>query len=114
MYFVGIIGLASSLLQSLKQFYNADDKASEHKLISRQFSNYYRTIKLQLALKSSDRVPINEFINWASKDYEKLLQEAPILNSNTIDNFKEKFKSYNCSKPDICETDITIEINRDC
>jgi hypothetical protein len=112
MYIVGFIGLGSTLLQSLKQFYNADEKASEHKVISRQYSNYYRSIKLQLALKSKDRVPINEFVGWATKEYEKMLQDAPIINTTTIEEFKEKFKSYKCYKPDVCETDITIEINK--
>ena len=49
MYLVGFIGLVSSLLQSFKQFYNADEKASDHRVIAKQFGNYYRSIKLQLA-----------------------------------------------------------------
>ena len=34
MYLVGGVGLFSSLLQSFKQFYNADEKASEHQLFA--------------------------------------------------------------------------------
>ena len=113
MYAVGVLGLCSSLLQSLKQFYNADEKAGEHKMASRQFGNFYRSIKLQLALKNKDRAPVAEFVSWSFKEYEKLLQESPIINTTTIDNFKEQFKNLNCSKPDICASDITIYINRD-
>ena len=111
MYLVGIIGMISSLLQSFKQFYNADEKASEHRLISKQYSNFYRSIKLQLTLKREDRVIIKEFVNWAFKEYERLQQEAPIVNENTIIEFKENFKQYNCSKPDICENDLIIQVN---
>ena len=50
MYFVGILGLTSSLIQSLKQFYNADEKASEHRVTSKQFANYFRAIRMQLSL----------------------------------------------------------------
>ena len=46
MYLVGAIGMTSSLLQSFKQFYNADERASDHKVISRQYSNFYR-IRMQ-------------------------------------------------------------------
>jgi len=111
MYLVGFIGLLSSLLQSFKQFYNADEKASDHRVIAKQFGNYYRSIKLQLALKREDRVPLGEFTNWAFKEYEKLLQESPPVKTITIENFRERFKEYRCYKPDICETDIIIDIN---
>ena len=111
MYLVGAIGMTSSLLQSFKQFYNADEKASEHKMTSKQYSNFYRAIKLQLALKREDRVAIKEFVNWAFKEYEKMQQEAPVINDTTIKEFREKFKEYRCSKPDVCESDIIIEIN---
>ena len=113
MYLVGFVGLLSSLLQSLKQFYNADDKASEHKLASRLYGNFYRSIKLQLALKQDDRIVVSEFVNTSFKEYEKLLQDTPIINSTTIENFKQQFKSITCSKPDICGTDLIIEINRE-
>lgn len=112
MYLVGGIGMLSSLLQSFKQFYNADEKASEHRLTAKQYSNFYRSIKLQLTLKRNDRVKIKEFINWAFKEYEKLQQEAPIINEKTILQFNKIYIQDNFAKPDICENDILIEINR--
>jgi len=113
MYLVGFLGLVSSLMQSLKQFYNADEKVSEHKLSSRLYGNFYRSIKLQLALNHNDRIPVSEFVNTSFKEYEKLLQDAPIINTTTIENFKHQFKNITCSKPDICGTDLIIEINRE-
>lgn len=115
MYCVGIVGLLSSLLQSIKQFYNADERASDHKLISRQYSNFYRSIKLQLALKKESRTPVNEFVNWAFKEYERLLQESPLINDKTIEKFKKKFINSTFKKPDICSDEFIIEINgREC
>ena len=111
MYSVGAVGLFSSLLQSIKQFYNADEKASDHKLISRQYSNFYRTIKLQLALKKESRSPVNDFVNWAFKEYERLIQESPLINESTIDKFKKKFSQSTFKKPDICSDEFIIEIN---
>ncbi len=111
MYLVGFVGLLSSLLQSLKQFYNADEKASEHKLISKQYSNYYRTIKLQLSLNRNDRTQVSEFVKWSYKEYEKLVNEAPPLKETTIETFKKKFNSFNSNIPDICENELIININ---
>ena len=111
MYGVGSIGLLSSLLQSIKQFYNADERASDHKFISRQYSNFYRTIKLQLALKKDSRSPINDFVNWAFKEYERLIQESPLINESTIETFKKKFSKSTFKKPDICSDEFVIQIN---
>lgn len=111
MYAVGGIGLFSSLLQSLKQFYNADEKASEHKIFSKQYLDFYRKIKLQLSLKRVDRTPASEFIKWAYKEYEKLVNEAPLLNETTIQSFKEKFKNYTSNKPDVCENELIILVH---
>ena len=112
MYLVGFFGLVASVLQSLKEFYNSDEKASEHKIISKQYSIFYRTIKLQLALKKDERILANEFIGWAFKEYEKLLNDAPIINTTTIDEFKRNYKNLSSHKPDICDNDFIIEINR--
>tara|TARA_B100000927_G_scaffold193992_1_gene156499 strand:- start:391 stop:1017 length:627 start_codon:yes stop_codon:yes gene_type:complete len=112
MYLVGGIGMLSSLLQSFKQFYNADEKASEHRFTAKQYANFYRSIKLQLTLKRNDRVKIKDFVNWAFKEYEKLQQEAPIINEKTILQFNKIYIEDNFAKPDICENDILIEINR--
>ena len=111
MYVVGGVGLFSSLLQSLKQFYNADEKASEHKLFSKQYSNYYRTVKLQLSLKKTDRTPASEFVKWAYKEYEKLVNESPPLKESTIECFKDKLKNITSYKPDVCENELIIYIN---
>tara|TARA_Y100000748_G_scaffold304022_1_gene311347 strand:- start:229 stop:882 length:654 start_codon:yes stop_codon:yes gene_type:complete len=111
MYIVGGVGLFSSLLQSLKQFYNSEEKASEHKLFSKQYSNYYRTLKLQLSLKKTDRTPASEFVKWAYKEYEKLINEAPPLKETTIQSFKEKLTNLTSYKPDICENELIIHIN---
>ena len=111
MYLVGVVGLVSTLLQSLKQFYNADDKASEHKLVSKQYSNYYRTIKLQLSLKRKDRTPASEFVKWSYKEYEKLVNESPALKERTIEIFKNRLASIKSNVPDICENELIININ---
>ena len=42
-----------------------------------------------------------------------MIQESPPLNSKTIDEFRESFKSILSSKPDVCGDDLVIEINSD-
>ena len=36
---------------------------------------------------------INDFVNWAFKEYERLIQESPLINESTIETFKKKFNN---------------------
>merc|ERR1712118_367193 len=55
LYSVGGIGLISTLIQSFKKFYNAEEKAADHTPISKQFGTFYRYITLQLGMSREDR-----------------------------------------------------------
>ena len=110
MYTVGGVGLLSSLIQSFKKFYNAEDKAADHAAISKQFGSYYRTMTLQMSMSREDRDPAEVLTAWALKEYERLQLEAPPLNGNSISLFKEKFKNSEQSYPDIAEDAFIINI----
>ena len=110
MYTVGGVGLLSSLIQSFKKFYNAEDKAADHSAISKQFGSYYRTMTLQMGMSREDRDPAEVLTAWALKEYERLQLEAPPLNTNSISLFKEKFKNSKQSYPDIAEDAFIINI----
>ena len=110
MYTVGGVGLVSSLIQSFKKFYNAEDKAADHSAISKQFGSYYRTMTLQMGISREDRDPADVLTAWALKEYERLQLEAPPLNGKSICLFKEKFKNSNQCYPDVAEDEFIINI----
>ena len=111
LYGVGGVGLVSALIQSLKKFYNAEEKAADHASVAKQFGSFYRYVTMQMNMSREDRDPADILTAYTLKEYERLQQESPIINENTIIEFKEKFKQYNCAKPDICENDLIIQIN---
>tara|TARA_B100001093_G_scaffold142400_1_gene134870 strand:- start:177 stop:899 length:723 start_codon:yes stop_codon:yes gene_type:complete len=110
LYVVGAIGIGSSLLQSLKKFYNAEEKAADHNAVSRQFGSFYRYITLQLGQTREDRLPSDQLSEYVLKEYERLMQESPPLGGDQIELFKKTFKNSKQSVPDICETDFIINI----
>ena len=50
LYGVGAVGLLASLVQSVKKFYNAEEKAAEHSAIAKQFGSFYRYMTLQMGM----------------------------------------------------------------
>ena len=110
MYAVGGIGLVSSLIQSLKKFYNAEEKAADHNAIAKQFGSFYRYMTLQMGMSREDRVPADELSNWALKEYERLQQDAPPLGGGPVEAFKKVFKNSPQSVPDVCEDEFIIYV----
>ncbi len=110
LFSVGGIGLLSTLLQSFKKFYNAEEKSADHNSISKQFGSFYRYITLQMGMSREDRDPADILAAYALKEYERLQVEAPSLSGDSIKLFKETFKSSRQSFPDIAEEEFIINI----
>ena len=107
---VGAIGLLSTSIQSIKKFYNSEQKASQHYAISRQYGSFYRTITLQLSMSRNERQSCPIFTNWALKEYEKIQQDSPIVLKSVIRKFKKKFNSDVQTFPDIVDSKYVIDI----
>lgn len=110
LYVVGVVGLIASLIQSLKKFYNAEEKAAEHGAIAKQFGSFYRFMTLQLGMERSDRMPSDQLSEWALKEYERLQQDALPLGAEQINLYKKTFVNSKQSVPDICEDEFIINV----
>ena len=110
LFAAGGIGLITSFIQSLKKFYNCDEKAAEHGSIAKQFGTYYRYITLQMGMSREDRRPSDELFEWSLKEYERLQQEALPLRGADAAAYKKTFKGSKQMMPDNCRTDYSIKI----
>tara|TARA_B100000989_G_scaffold236416_1_gene183214 strand:- start:172 stop:882 length:711 start_codon:yes stop_codon:yes gene_type:complete len=107
---VGGIGLVSTLIQSFKKFYNAEEKAAEHSSVAKQFGSFYRYMTLQLGMSREDRDPSEVLTVWALKEYERLQQEAPPIKGESIALFNNKFDKNLQAIPDIAEDRFVIKV----
>ena len=109
MYTLGGIGAVASLVQSIKKFYQADEKAADHAAIAKQFGSFYRAMTLELGMSREDRRPADEMCGWAAKEYDRMQQDAPQLGGNIVSAFKKVFK-HQQSIPDVAEDHFIIEV----
>ena len=112
LYGVGGIGLVSALIQSLKKFYNAEEKAADHASVAKQFGSFYRYITLQMNMSREDRDPSDVLTAHALKEYERLQQEAPPLSGKSITAFKSKFMNGEQAVPDVAEDKFVIIVTK--
>ena len=110
LFTVGGVGLISTLLQSIKKFYNSEEKAADHGAVAKQFGSFYRYMTLQLGMTREDRDPSDMLAPWALKEYERLQQEAPNLGGSSISLFKNLFNKDIQSFPDIAEDQFVITV----
>mgnify|MGYP000897074242 CR=1 FL=1 len=110
LYIVGGIGIISSLLQSLKKFYNSEEKAADHNAVARQFGSFYRYMTLQMNLTREDRLPSDQLSEFALKEYERMQQEAPPLGGSQIALFRKTFSNSPQAVPDVCEKQFNIYV----
>ncbi len=110
LFTAGGVGLITSFIQSLKKFYNCDEKAAEHGSIAKQFATYYRYVSLQMGMSREDRRPSDELFEYALKEYERLQQEALPLRGEDVALYKKTFKISTQAMPDNCKTDYSINI----
>jgi hypothetical protein len=110
LYVVGGIGIISSLIQSLKKFYNAEEKSADHAAIAKQFGSFYRYMTLQMTLTREDRLPSDQLAEYALKEYERLQQEAPPLGGAQVALYKNTFSKSPQATPDVCEDEFLINV----
>jgi len=108
---VGGVGLISTLIQSFKKFYNAEEKAADHSSVAKQFGSFYRYMTLQLGMSREDRDPADVLTTWALKEYERLQQEAPPVGGDSIVLFNKKFDKNTQAIPDVAEDQFVIKVH---
>jgi hypothetical protein len=110
LYAVGGIGVIASTLQSIKKFYNGEEKSAEHGAIAKQFGSFYRYMTLQMTLSREDRLPSDQLAEYALKEFERMQQDALPLGGQQIVLYKKTFGNSNQATPDICEDEFNIQI----
>lgn len=110
LYISGILGIISTFIQSLKKFYNAEEKSADHNSIARQFGSFYRFITLQMNLNREERLSSDKLSEQALKEFERLHNESPQISLKQIELFRKTFADSEQAFPDICEKKFNIKI----
>jgi hypothetical protein len=109
---VGVTGLLSATLQSLRKFYNAEEQAAEHTAVAKQFGSFYRYMSLQLGMPRTDRPPSDELSGYALKEYERMQADAPNLKGASVAAYVAAFEGTEAAMPDVAAKDFRVVVNQ--
>ena len=112
MYAAGSVNLIAAFLTSLNKYLKPEEKVQAHYQSAKNFGCFYRKLVLELSLSRSNREHTSILTKWAKEQYDKLIQDAPLISKDIIHNY-EISHTLQSNTPDIVLNDFTIHINRD-
>ncbi len=103
---VGGLNLFTAILTTVAQFLKISELKEGFNIALKSWDKFNRSLKLELMRKPIERISKKELINNSKKDYDKLVDESPILPPDIIEKFNKKFKNMNTNLiiPEICDS----------
>lgn len=99
---VGGVNIFAGILGTLQNFLKVAETMEAHRLSGVSWSKLGRNISIELALDDKRRTPAHDFLKICRAEYDRLIEQSPVIDDDIISSFRKKFKIYKVSKPSIC------------
>ena len=99
---VGGFNIACGILGTLQNFLRLAENMENHRVCGIAWSKLQRSIQIELSLDCSRRSPCHDFLNISRAEYDRLIEQSPLISDEVIQLFKVRFKDYDISVPSIC------------
>ena len=111
---IGGVNIFAGILGTLQNFLRVAEQMEGHRSSSVSWSKLSRAISIELALDPKRRQVCHDFLKVTRAEYDRLIEQSPLVPDEIISNFKSKFKSYDVSKPAIANgLDKCVIFDRD-
>lgn len=119
---IGSVNISIGVLTTLNQYFKVSEYNEKHRNSYLSWGKLSRFIRIELSKPPKQRGEATLFIKTCRKDYEKLIEDSPIISDDVIrkffkifsgkENTEERLLFNNLNKPDICNTLISINESR--
>lgn len=98
---IGGLNIFAGILSTLQNFLKVAELMESHRAQGVAWSKLGRNISIELALDPARRQPNMDFLKLSRSEYDRLIEQSPMIDDDIIHQFKNKFKNYEVSKPSI-------------
>jgi len=98
---VGGVNIFAGILSTLQTFLKVCENMENHRSAGVSWSKLGRNISIELAIDPNRRQNCHDFLNICRAEYDRLIEQSPLITDDIINIFKKRFKSYEVSKPAI-------------
>ena len=99
---VGSVNIFAGILSTLQNFLRYAELMESHRLSEVSWSKFGRDIEIELAIDPNRRKPALDFLKICRAEYDRLIEQSPLIDDVVIKQFKCIFKGADLRKPDIC------------
>lgn len=86
---VGAVNIFTGILTTLQNFFRYAQNSQSHLSAAVGWSKLYRNVKTELALERNKRKLANDFIKITRAEYDRLMEQSPVVPSDIIQKFKK-------------------------
>lgn len=114
---IGTINIFVGILNMLEHFLKFSQRKESHRLSAISWDKFMRNIRVELAKKPTERMEVGHFLNLCNREYDHLIELAPVISNHIIYTFNQTFSGAPGSltrkrfdelkKPEICDSIIT-------
>jgi len=90
---IGAVNLFTGLLTTLLNFFRYAELKQSHENSVNLWHKYHREINTEIALEPSKRKDPNKFFDWCKTEYEKILENSPMISEDVIKSFRKRYKN---------------------
>ena len=90
---IGGLNLFTGLLTTLLNFFRYAELKQSHESAVKLWYKYHRSISTEIALEPSKRQDPTKFFSWCKVEYEKILENSPMIPEDVIKQFRRRYKS---------------------
>lgn len=110
---IGCINIFTGIITTLLNFFRYAQNSEAHYNAEIGWSKLNRNISNELALDRASRKEANNFIKSCRSDYDRLIEQSPVIPLYIIEEFKKKHGGLDLIYPDICDVLSHTEIYKE-
>ncbi len=101
---LGGVSIFTGILTSLQSYFRFAQKSEGHSNAAVGWGKLERNIRIELRIDKAARKDADSFMKVCRAEYDRLLEQSPVIPKDVIKKFKNKFNHIsNLVKPDVCD-----------
>ena len=112
---IGFFSIFAGVLATLISFFKIGERKEKHNSCAKLWDKLHRNIQVEMVKPPSERLPKKNMMDMTKKEYDRLIDDSPMIPDEIITLFQTTFKKdeqyKNINKPNILNVFQSIKIN---
>jgi len=110
---VGIVAIIGAILSTISSYFKWSARAEAHRIAAIQYGKMSRYLTVQLGLPRIERMTASDCLKYCKAEFDRLQEISPLIPSEIVAMFQQRFKKYTVSVPSECNGVESIKIHKE-